>query len=105
MKAVCNCLYQEHVEIEKWPKHPDTVRSRLLAVDEKRTMTKLYNDLTDLRGSRDSSSPVYTLLIAHDKLDAAAAAAYGWEWPMTDDEILAALLARNLERSGGTPKL
>jgi len=36
-------------------------------------------------------------LLAHEKLDAAVAAAYGWEWPMTDDEILAALLALNLE--------
>ncbi len=26
-------------------------------------------------------------------------AAYGWIWPMTEDEILAALLTLNLERS------
>lgn len=43
--------------------------------------------------------PAYSLLLAHERLDAAVAAAYGWEWSMTDDEILAALLALNLERA------
>ena len=62
-------------------------------------MTKLYNDLTELRATRDSKSPTYPMLLAHERLDAAVAAAYGWAWPMTDDEILAALLALNLERA------
>ena len=89
----------QHADIEKWAKYLDTVRSQLLAADEKRTMTRLYNDLTVLRETRDSSSPVYALLIAHDKLDAAVAAAYGWEWPLSDETILERLLALNLERS------
>lgn len=89
----------QHAEIEKWANYLDTVRSQLLEADEKRTMTKLYNDLTVLRETRDSSSPVYALLIAHDKLDAAVAAAYGWEWPLSDETILERLLALNLERS------
>ncbi len=62
-------------------------------------MTTAYNDLTGLRETRDTKSPVYPLLLAHEKLDAAVAAAYGWEWPLTDDAILAALLALNLERA------
>ena len=89
----------QHAEIEKWAKYLDAVRSQLLAADEKRTMTKLYNDLTELRKTRDSKSPVYALLIAHDKLDAAVAAAYSWEWPLSNETILERLLALNLERA------
>jgi hypothetical protein len=37
---------------------------------------------------------------AHRKLDAAVFAAYGWPSDLSDDEILARLLALNLERSG-----
>ena len=48
-------------------------------------------------GSR--THPAYSLLIAHEKLDAAVAAAYGWEWPLSDEEILERLLALNLERA------
>ena len=89
----------QHADIEKWAKYLDTVRSQLLAADEKRTMTKLYNDLAALRETRDSKSPVYALLIAHDKLDAAVAVAYGWAWPLSDEAILERLLALNLERA------
>ena len=90
---------KERADIEKWANYLDAVRAQLLAADEKRTMTKLYNDLTVLRGTRDSNSPVYALLIAHDKLDAAVVAAYGWDWPLSDEVILERLLALNLERS------
>jgi hypothetical protein len=38
----------------------------------------------------------------HRALDAAVLAAYGWPGDLTDDEILARLLALNLERAGGT---
>lgn len=89
----------QHAEIEKWAKYLDTVRSQLLQADASRTMTKLYNDLTTLRKTRDSTHPVYSLLIAHDKLDAAVAAAYGWEWPLPDEAILERLLALNLKRA------
>lgn len=89
----------QRADIEKWAKYLDAVRSHLLKDDPSRTMTKLYNDVTELRTTRDTQSPIYPLLQAHEKLDAAVAAAYGWEWPMTDDAILAALLALNLERA------
>jgi hypothetical protein len=36
----------------------------------------------------------------HKKLDAAVFAAYGWPVDLSDDEILARLLALNLERAG-----
>jgi type II restriction/modification system DNA methylase subunit YeeA len=58
----------------------------------KRTLTNLYNQ-----------SPAW-LAQAHEALDAAVAAAYGWvdyTPSMADDEILRRLLALNLERSGG----
>ncbi|NJL04915.1 MAG: class I SAM-dependent DNA methyltransferase, partial [Chloroflexaceae bacterium] len=67
---------------EAWLNPPDLPPKELA----KRTLTTLYNarpdDLVDL----------------HSALDAAVAAAYGWEWPLSDDEILTHLLALNGER-------
>ena len=59
----------------------------------KRTLTHLYN-----------ARPAW-LAMAHAELDAAVAATYGWTDftpAMTDDELLARLLALNLVRSGGS---
>lgn len=58
-----------------------------------------FLDLRELRATRDTTNPAYLVLLAHEKLDAAAAAASGWGWPLNDNEILAALLAPNLERT------
>jgi hypothetical protein len=55
---------------------------------KKRTLTSLYNE-----------QPAW-LQLAHEKLDAAVLAAYGWDATISDDELLAKLLALNLERSG-----
>lgn len=52
----------------------------------KRTPTNLYN-----------GHPTW-LALAHEKLDAAVATAYGWPADLADEEILARLLALNLER-------
>ena len=52
-----------------------------------RTLTNLYN-----------ARPAW-LDLAHRALDAAVLAAYGWPKDLTDDEILARLLALNLERA------
>jgi hypothetical protein len=54
---------------------------------KQRTLTELYN-----RGDT-------WLSLAHQRLDAAVFAAYGWDPAMTDDDLLAALLALNLERA------
>jgi type II restriction/modification system DNA methylase subunit YeeA len=54
---------------------------------KKRTLTNLYNE-----------RPTW-LDNAHKKLDAAVFAAYGWPVDLSDDEILARLLALNLERA------
>lgn len=53
---------------------------------KKRTLTNLYNE-----------RPAW-LDILHRSLDEAVAAAYGWEWPLTDDEILRRLFELNQAR-------
>jgi hypothetical protein len=37
--------------------------------------------------------------VAHKRLDEAVSAAYGWPADLSDDELLARLLALNLQRS------
>lgn len=59
---------------------------------KKRTLTNLYNE-----------RPAW-LDLAHKKLDAAVAAAYGWPADQTDDQILERLLALNLERAAEEAK-
>ena len=54
---------------------------------KKRTLTNLYNE-----------RPTW-LDLAHQKLDAAVFAAYSWKPDLTDDDLLAALLALNQERA------
>jgi type II restriction/modification system DNA methylase subunit YeeA len=53
----------------------------------KRTLTNLYNSL-----------PTW-LRQAHERLDRAAHAAYGWPYPLEEDEVLARLLEMNRARS------
>lgn len=54
---------------------------------KKRTLTNLYNE-----------RPAW-LALAHEKLDAAVAAAYGFPANLSDEQILERLLALNLERA------
>jgi hypothetical protein len=54
---------------------------------KKRTLTNLYNE-----------RPTW-LQMAHKKLDDAVLDAYGWPHDIADDDILARLLALNLERA------
>lgn len=54
---------------------------------KKLTLTNLYNQ-----------RPTW-LAMAHEKLDRAVFAAYGWPYPLSDEEILERLLALNLERA------
>lgn len=71
----------------------ETARTALKA--QGYTLTGMMNVLSDGRGT---ASPAYTLRLAHERLDEAVAAAYGWGWPLTDDEILTCLLALNQKR-------
>ena len=70
-------------------------RNGAAALLKERTLTNLYNQ-----------RPAW-LAQAHDSLDAAVAAAYGWaDWSpaLADEEILRRLLALNLEGTrAGTP--
>ena len=59
---------------------------------EDRTLTKLYNE-----------RPTW-LDLAHKKLDAAVAAAYGFPADLTDEQILERLLKLNLERAAAETK-
>jgi hypothetical protein len=54
---------------------------------KKRTLTNLYN-----------ARPTW-LQYAHRELDVAVSAAYGWEWPLPDDEILKRLFELNQQRA------
>ena len=69
--------------------NPDGVGISISAAElRRRTLTNLYNQ-----------RPTW-LENAHARLDAAVAAAYGWEVDLADGEILERLLALNLERAG-----
>jgi hypothetical protein len=59
---------------------------------KKRTLTNLYNE-----------RPAW-LDLAHKKLDAAVAPAYGWPADLADEQILEKLLALNLERAAEEAK-
>lgn len=91
---------------EAWLNPPDLIRvepevvagypDRVLPVDEgaakilkARTLTNLYNQ-----------RPAW-LAMAHERLDAAVATAYGWPPDLSDEEVLARLFALNQERAGG----
>lgn len=63
-------------------------------------MTRIYHLLAHYRQTRQELvNGISTLADAHDTLDVAVAAAYGWEWPLSEDEVLSRLLALNLERA------
>jgi type II restriction/modification system DNA methylase subunit YeeA len=77
-------------EPEVVPGYPDRILPRdeaAAAILKKRTLTNLYN-----------ARPAW-LDMAHRRLDAAVAAAYGWPADLPDDEVLARLFALNQERA------
>lgn len=91
---------EQCAEVEKWARFVVTMREHLLAQDAKATLTGLYNEVVRLRAEPDATHPVTALVKVHADLDQAVAAAYGWEWLLSEDEVLARLLALNLERAG-----
>ena len=70
---------------DNWLNPPGLSESEL----KKKTLTNLYNAM-----------PTW-LKMAHEKLDKAVFDAYGWPHSLSDEEILARLLALNLERAAG----
>ena len=78
------------IEPEVVPGYPDRILPRDAAAAKQlktRTLTNLYNQ-----------RPAW-LDMAHHRLDAAVAAAYGWPADLADDEILARLFALNQQRA------
>lgn len=69
-----------------FPERP-VAKSGCEADVRRRTLTNLYND-----------RPVW-LAALHTALDAAVAKAYGWEWPLTEEEVLRRLFLINQERA------
>jgi len=68
-----------------------------LRTERQLTLTGMYNALEHFRASgKEEIVGVSTLDDAHAQLDQAVAFAYGWEWPVGEDEALLKLLALNL---------
>ncbi|MFC5849310.1 hypothetical protein [Deinococcus petrolearius] len=63
----------------------------------------MYNLLTTYRATKaEPVAGLSTLADAHDLLDQAVANAYGWAWPLSEDEVLTRLLDLNLQKSSRT---
>jgi hypothetical protein len=73
---------------DRWLNPPDAGEAEL----KRRTLTNLYNE-----------RPAW-LDLAHRKLDQAVLDAYGWPHDLNDDDLLARLLALNLERAAAAPE-
>jgi hypothetical protein len=67
---------------------------RILPINEAAAKTLKTRTLTNLYNQKPQ-----WLIKAHQVLDNAVAAAYGWDNPLGDDEILEKLLALNLNRN------
>lgn len=103
-QAIAEAARELNTLRENWLNPPDLVRrvpevvpgfpDRLLPIDDKATEVLKKRTLTNLYNQR----PAW-LQHAHQRLDAAVAAAYGWPPDLSDDEILARLLALNLARA------
>ena len=85
-EAIAEAARELNEKREQWlnpyKDEPSAIREDL----KKRTLTNLYNE-----------RPTW-LQLAHEKLDKAVLEAYGWPHDISDDEILARLLAENLGR-------
>ncbi|WP_161884280.1 class I SAM-dependent DNA methyltransferase [Deinococcus alpinitundrae] len=80
--------------------HKESTPGRASSV--KLSLTGMYNLLAEYRASGKAAiGAITTLGDAHNTLDAAVAASYGWDWPLPEDELLTRLLALNLERAAG----
>jgi hypothetical protein len=98
-------------EIRAVAEEMDAHRKRCQAEHPGLTLTGMYNVLEELRAGtrRDALTPqhraifdqgfVLILKELHDRLDAAVLRAYGWPAGLTDEEILARLVALNRERA------
>lgn len=86
----------------------DRLRKQVLAEHPELTLTRLYNVREAIRGGQPLGDEVAAIrdkglvLILneyHDAIDAAVAAAYGWPADLSEDDILARLVALNADRA------
>ena len=85
VKAIAQVAHELVQQRDAWLNPSGATEAEL----KKRTLTNLYNE-----------RPTW-LDLAHRKLDEAVFDAYGWPHDISDEEILAPLLALNLERASG----
>lgn len=85
----------------------DEHRWRVRRAYDSVTFTGIYNvveklrqgvELTETERKIHDRAACGTILGWHDELDELVAAAYGWAWPMSDDDLLASLVALHDER-------
>ena len=85
----------------------DAFRKQVQAESPHLTLTQMYNVLEKLRAGQTLTDEdeviktkglVLVLRELHDRLDSLVAEAYGWPTDLSDDEILARLVALNAER-------
>ena len=86
---------EQRVDISEAAKHLDTLREGSLnpSSDDVSPSELKQLTLTNLYNNRPS-----WLRLAHERLDEAVSAAYGWPADLPDGEIIARLLELNLER-------
>jgi hypothetical protein len=95
----------QRAEIADIAERLDAQRKAALAETPSLTMTEIYNLRTAIqRGEpvdRDRAAKARARAVGelHDKLDAAVAAAYGWESAMAPTEIVARLVTLNADRT------
>lgn len=90
------------------PLEDETYRAIALAsksLIDMRTRWLTADDLPDIERRSRNLTALYNLMptwlvIAHERIDAAVIAAYGWQHAVTDEEILNELLKLNQNRSG-----
>lgn len=90
-QAISEAARELNDQREAWlnpERSPNQEEASYQAALKKRTLTNLYNAMPEW------------LRLAHEKLDRAVFAAYGWPYPLEEEEILRRLLALNLERAG-----
>ncbi|MCI0735828.1 MAG: class I SAM-dependent DNA methyltransferase, partial [Beijerinckiaceae bacterium] len=101
-------LRAEGEAIQRHAAAPELLRSEASRNDAALTLTQIYNVLEKLRAGEPlraedeaikTKGLVLILRELHDKIDALVAQAYGWPNDLSDDEILARLVALNAGRA------
>jgi hypothetical protein len=98
---------EQQARIRALAEELDALRKRQQAAHPDLTLTGMYNVLVKLQTGQplddddrevNEKALVSTLRHLHDQIDAAVADAYGWPAMMTDEDILARVVALNKER-------